>query len=77
MQDLEYKFRADGLTIPFTFNNISQIKSYYTGEGSIDLYGQDSYPLGFNCGNPSSWPSSVQTNYRSYYNSLGINEPHY
>ncbi|OZJ02443.1 hypothetical protein BZG36_04397 [Bifiguratus adelaidae] len=32
------KFRADGLTIPFTFNDVSETKSYYTDKGSGDIY---------------------------------------
>ncbi|OZJ03275.1 hypothetical protein BZG36_03749 [Bifiguratus adelaidae] len=77
MQNLEYKFRDDGLKIPFTFNDVSQTRAYYEGVGSVDIYGQDSYPLGFDCSHPTVWPKSVQTNYRNYYNSLNISEPHY
>ncbi|TQV93411.1 hypothetical protein V2A60_010179 [Cordyceps javanica] len=28
-----------------------------TGEGEVDIYGFDSYPLGFDCGNPDVWPA--------------------
>jgi hypothetical protein len=28
-----------------------------TTEGDVDIYGHDSYPLGFDCANPSVWPA--------------------
>ncbi|OAA75382.1 Glycoside hydrolase, family 35 [Akanthomyces lecanii RCEF 1005] len=28
-----------------------------TGEGEVDIYGFDSYPLGFDCGHPDVWPA--------------------
>ena len=27
-----------------------------TTEGDVDIYGHDSYPLGFDCANPYTWP---------------------
>ncbi|OZJ02289.1 hypothetical protein BZG36_04824, partial [Bifiguratus adelaidae] len=77
MQSLEYKFREDGLTIPFTFNDVNQGGRYATGTGSVDIYGSDSYPLGFNCANPTRWPSSVPTGFRSFYSRLNLNEPYF
>ncbi len=28
-----------------------------TIEGDVNIYGHDSYPLGFDCANPYTWPS--------------------
>lgn len=35
---------------------------------NIGLRRSDSYPLGFNCANPNTWPSgSIPTYFRSYH----------
>ncbi|OZJ02687.1 hypothetical protein BZG36_05113 [Bifiguratus adelaidae] len=77
MQNLEYKFCQVSLTIPFTFNDGGQGGNYATGTGSVDIYGSDSYPLGFNCGNPTRWPSNVPTYFRSFYAHLNLDEPYF
>lgn len=30
-----------------------------TGVGSVDIYGHDSYPLGFDCAHPTVWPNNA------------------
>ena len=56
MQDLENKARADGITVPFTFNEITLGSTLYiTGLGAVQLPGFDSYPQGFNPSNPNQW----------------------
>ncbi|KAI9042941.1 glycoside hydrolase family 35 protein [Aspergillus affinis] len=36
-----------------------------TGVGAADIYGHDSYPLGFDCANPSVWPKgNLPTDFR-------------
>ncbi|KAF6809495.1 glycoside hydrolase family 35 protein [Colletotrichum sojae] len=39
-----------------------------TGIGAADIYGHDGYPLGFECGNPNTWPANrIPTNYRTLH----------
>jgi beta-galactosidase GanA len=56
MAALEKQMRSDGITVPLTGNDNS---SFVTGTGAVDLPGFDSYPLGFNCSSPSTWPGQV------------------
>lgn len=75
MQALEDKFRADGMTVPFTFNDPWTGNHFANGEGSVDIYGWDGYPLGFDCSNPDVWPYNVSTYYRAYHEGVNPTEP--
>ncbi|CAO3669777.1 unnamed protein product [Umbelopsis vinacea] len=75
MKAIEDKFREDGMTVPFTFNDPWTGNHFATGEGAVDIYGWDAYPVGFDCSNPSVWPSSDPTNYRSYHAGVNPDEP--
>jgi beta-galactosidase len=56
MQDLQNKARADGITVPFSFNEITLGSTLYiTGLGAVQLPGFDSYPQGFNPSKPNQW----------------------
>ncbi len=47
-----------------------------TGLGAIDLYGSDSYPVGFDCSNPYNWKSSdVPSNEYSSFRSESSTTP--
>ncbi|KAF1004087.1 MAG: Beta-galactosidase [Luteibacter sp.] len=52
MQAIEDKARADGITVPLSGNHNS---SFIDGVGAVDLPGQDSYPLDFDCSRPERW----------------------
>ncbi|OKL56020.1 putative beta-galactosidase A [Talaromyces atroroseus] len=59
MQDIMDSARAAGIVIPF-INNDAAADGHDapgSGVGAVDIYGHDSYPLGFDCAEPSSWPS--------------------
>lgn len=56
MAALEHQMRSDGITVPLTGNDNS---SFVTGPGAVQLPGFDSYPLGFNCSSPTTWPGQV------------------
>ncbi|KJZ75914.1 hypothetical protein HIM_04738 [Hirsutella minnesotensis 3608] len=62
--------RKAGIVVPM-INNDAGPTGYYapgSGVGAVDIYGHDSYPLGFNCGNPSQWPSDgFPTNFRQLH----------
>jgi beta-galactosidase GanA len=55
MEQLEQQVRSDGINVPFTHNHCCGSATWATGPGAVDLPGQDSYPQGFNCSNPSHW----------------------
>ncbi|KAA8894151.1 glycoside hydrolase family 35 protein [Sphaerosporella brunnea] len=60
MQILQDWFRDAGIVVPMILNDVSvSLKNYVpnSGEGEVDIYGYDGYPLGFDCANPYRWPS--------------------
>ncbi|KAJ5578415.1 CAZyme family GH35 [Penicillium hispanicum] len=59
MQYVEDQARNAGIVIPFISNDASPDGHNVpgSGAGAVDIYGHDSYPLGFDCANPATWPS--------------------
>jgi beta-galactosidase GanA len=63
MADLEQQARADGITVPFTFNQCCGSLTFTSGTGAVDISGTDNYPVGFNCastnnfGQPYGYPA--------------------
>ena len=55
---VEMQARNAGIVVPFINNDASPqgIFAPGNGTGSVDIYGHDSYPLGFDCQNPTVWP---------------------
>ncbi|KAI0688987.1 glycoside hydrolase family 35 protein [Cytidiella melzeri] len=54
---IENTSRNNGITkVPLSHNDASPSGQYAHGLGQVDLYLWDSYPQGFDCANPSSWP---------------------
>jgi beta-galactosidase GanA len=63
---VEQQYRNAGIVLPFISNDAAPkgIFAPGNGTGSVDIYGHDGYPLGFDCANPSTWPDgSLPTNY--------------
>ncbi|KAG5733968.1 putative beta-galactosidase A [Termitomyces sp. T112] len=64
-EDFEYEkilleqFRAVGITVPITTND-AWPGGHFT---SVDIYGYDSYPNGFDCANPYVWASDSVPEY--------------
>lgn len=59
MRYIENQLRDAGIIVPLISNDASP-KGHNapgTGIGQVDIYGHDSYPLGFDCASPSTWPS--------------------
>jgi hypothetical protein len=57
--DVEQQLRDAGIVVPFVSNDAAP-HGYFapgTGLGAVDIYGHDSYPLGFDCANPDTWPN--------------------
>ncbi|KAL9609398.1 MAG: hypothetical protein Q9167_005822 [Letrouitia subvulpina] len=60
-QAVEDQYRAAGITVPFISND-AHPQGYDapgSGNGSVDIYGHDAYPLGFDCANPYTWPDGA------------------
>jgi beta-galactosidase GanA len=63
MADLEQQAVADGITVPFTFNQCCGAQTFTSGLGAVNISGTDNYPVGFNCSNtahfgtPGGYPS--------------------
>ncbi|MBX6354430.1 MAG: beta-galactosidase [Micromonosporaceae bacterium] len=55
MEHTEQVVREDGITVPLTHNYCCGPSTWATGRGAVDIPGQDSYPQGFNCSNPTRW----------------------
>jgi beta-galactosidase GanA len=55
MADLEQQAKADGIDVPFTFNQCCGSQTFTSGLGAVNISGTDNYPLGFNCANTSSF----------------------
>ena len=60
-QAVEDQYRDVGIVVPFVSND-AYPHGYFapgTGEGAVDIYGHDGYPLGFDCANPYTWPDNA------------------
>lgn len=61
-KDVEDQFRDNGIVVPLISNDASP-KGYFApgpppaSNVSVDIYGHDGYPLGFDCANPYTWPA--------------------
>ena len=69
-QAVENQYRDAGIVVPFISND-ARPQGYEapgTGNGSVDIYGHDSYPLGFDCANPYTWPDgALPTNFHTLH----------
>ncbi|KAK3935692.1 glycoside hydrolase [Diplogelasinospora grovesii] len=61
MQYVEDQARKAGIVVPFVSNDAfpGGHNAPGTGEGEVDIYGHDGYPLGFDCAHPAVWPASA------------------
>lgn len=59
MQYVEDQARNAGVVVPLISNDAyaGGHNAPGTGKGAADIYGHDGYPLGFDCANPTEWPS--------------------
>lgn len=84
MPEFEYweavkdQFRRSDIIVPY-FNNEAHMFGYITPhtESSIDIYGHDAYPLGFDCENPSVWPEDgLPTDWLATNNRIAPDTPY-
>jgi hypothetical protein len=67
---VEQQYRKAGIVVPLISNDAAPdgIFAPGNGTGSVDIYGHDGYPLGFDCANPYTWPDgSLPTNYHTLH----------
>jgi hypothetical protein len=52
--------RDAGIVVPLINNDVYPAGTNRpgSGEGAVDIYGHDSYPVGFDCANPEVWPEN-------------------
>lgn len=57
MQYIEDQLRNAGVVVPLISNDANNGGHNVpgSGEGAVDIYGHDGYPLGFDCSNPDVW----------------------
>ncbi|KAL2002782.1 hypothetical protein VTN02DRAFT_5941 [Thermoascus thermophilus] len=70
MQYVIDQARAAGIVVPLINNDASPggRDAPGTGVGEVDIYGHDSYPLGFDCANPTVWPEgNLPTYFRTVH----------
>ncbi|KAI5294881.1 hypothetical protein KEM52_002957 [Ascosphaera acerosa] len=67
MQDIMDVARQDGIVVPFISNDMSPQghDAPGSGVGAVDIYGHDSYPLGFDCAHPTNWGNGFPTSFYS------------
>lgn len=75
-QAVEDQLRATGIVVPFVSNDAAPLGLFAPGKGAgeVQIYGHDSYPLGFDCANPYRWPAGALP---TYYHALHLAQsPH-
>ncbi|KAF2152398.1 glycoside hydrolase family 35 protein [Myriangium duriaei CBS 260.36] len=61
---VKQQFRDAGIIVPFISNDASPGGRDAPGTAApVDIYGHDSYPLGFDCANPEVWPDNALPTY--------------
>lgn len=60
MQYVIQQAKQAGIVVPFISNDASASGHNVpgSGEGEVDIYGHDGYPLGFDCAHPDVWPTN-------------------
>ncbi|KAL7795886.1 glycoside hydrolase family 35 protein [Trichoderma ceciliae] len=70
--------RNAGIVVPLINNDAfpGGTSAPGTGLGSVDIYGHDAYPVGFDCAHPYTWPEDgLPTTYRQQHLNISPNTP--
>lgn len=76
---VESQLRNAGIVVPFIDNDAGPQGLFAPGNGtgSVDIYGHDSYPLGFDCANPYVWPdNNLPTTFRTLHEEQSPTTPY-
>ncbi|EFY85580.1 beta-galactosidase [Metarhizium acridum CQMa 102] len=79
MQYVINQARSAGISVPMINNDVGPSGNYAPGKGvgSMDIYGHDSYPLGFDCANPAVWPpNGLPTNFHQLHERQSPTSPY-
>lgn len=63
MQYVEDQFRNASIVVPYIVNDNDNGNFAPGTPAAVDIYGIDSYPLGFDCANPQTWPAGALQTY--------------
>ncbi|KAH8649361.1 beta-galactosidase extracellular [Xylariales sp. PMI_506] len=69
IEAVNQQFRDAGIVVPTINNEAGAIGLFVPGEpGGPDIYGHDSYPIGWTCSQPTNWSQgSLPTNFRELH----------
>ncbi|KFA69908.1 hypothetical protein S40285_07457 [Stachybotrys chlorohalonatus IBT 40285] len=76
-QSVTDQYRNASIVVPY-INNEAHMYGWITAHtpASVDIYGFDGYPLGFDCENPSMWPDNgLPTDWLAVNNELAPDTP--
>ncbi|KAM5541241.1 hypothetical protein V8D89_005170 [Ganoderma adspersum] len=74
-QALEDQYHEGGISVPLTYNDPNERRTFVNGTGSVDIYGLG--PQAFaDCSNPHVW-KNVSTNYHQYHAAVNPSQPWY
>jgi hypothetical protein len=79
MQEVIDQARDAGIIVPMISNDARPAghNAPGTGVGSVDIYGYDGYPLGFDCSHPTIWPNAgLPTTYWTTHLNQSPSTPH-
>lgn len=79
MAYVEKQARENGIVVPFINNDAwpGGHNAPGTGQGAVDIYGHDSYPLGFDCASPGDWnDASLSSNLYADHMAISPNTPY-
>jgi hypothetical protein len=75
---VQEQYRRSDIVVPY-INNEAHMRGYISTdtESSVDIYGHDGYPLGFDCDNPSEWPEDgLPTDWLVTNNAIAPDSPY-
>ncbi|KAM0530735.1 hypothetical protein ACHAP9_000917 [Verticillium nonalfalfae] len=74
---VDNQFRSVGVVVPYVNNEAWKLGGVTpTTPASVDIYGFDSYPLGFDCWNPNQWPAQgLPTDWLQRHREISPNTP--
>lgn len=78
MQYVMDQATAAGIEVPFISNDARPEGHNRpgTGVGQVDVYGYDTYPMGFDCSQPSVWPNTLGYDLWETHQKWSPNQPH-
>ncbi|KAF2216906.1 glycoside hydrolase family 35 protein [Cercospora zeae-maydis SCOH1-5] len=81
-QDVMDQYRDNGIVVPMVSNDAHPRGYFAPGppplyNATVDIYGHDGYPLGFDCANPEVWPdNALPTNFGDLHRNQSPSTPY-